>query len=66
MFRMDAIDCNEYEGLCTKEKVNKYPLFRIYPPFPAPTEDYEEDTIDFDKIKKLAMRFITSKVIEIT
>lgn len=37
MFRMDAIDCNEYESLCNKEKVNKYPLFRVYPPFPAPT-----------------------------
>ena len=38
----------------------------MYPPFPAPTEDYEEPTIDFDKIKKMAARYITSRVIEVT
>lgn len=66
MFRMNALDCAEYASLCTKEKVEKFPLFRIYPAYPAPTQDYEEDTIDFDKIKKLALRFVTSRVIEIS
>lgn len=66
MFRMDALDCNEYESLCSKEKVDKYPTFRIYPPFPAPTQDYEEDAIDFDKLKKLALKFVVSRVIDIT
>jgi hypothetical protein len=66
MFRMNALDCNDFESLCNKEKVMKYPTFRIYPAFPAPTQDYEDDTIDFDKLKKLAMKFVTSRVIEIT
>ena len=66
MFRMNALDCGEFESLCKKENVGKYPLFRVYPAYPAPTQDYEEDTIDFDKIKKLALRFVTSRVIEIT
>ena len=66
MFRINAIDCNEYESLCIKEKVEKYPTFRIYPAYPAPTQDYMEDTIDFDKLKKLATKFVTSRVIDIT
>lgn len=66
MFRVTGLDCEEYESLCIKEKVDKYPLFRIYPAFPAPTQDFIEDTIDFDKLKKMATKFITSRVIEIT
>ena len=66
MFRMFGIDCNEFESLCAKEKLMKYPTFRVYPAFPAPTQDYEEDTIDFEKIKKLALKFVTSRVIDIT
>jgi hypothetical protein len=66
MFRMNALDCREFESLCTKEKVAKYPTFRIYPAYPAPTQDYEEDSIDFEKLKKLALKFVTSRVIELT
>ena len=66
MFRMDALDCQEYGSLCTKEKVEKFPTFRIYPAFPAPTQDYEEETIDFEKLKKQALKFVTSRVIDIT
>lgn len=66
MFRITAIDCEQYSSLCTKEGVTKFPTFRVYPAFPAPTQDYEEDTVDFDKIKKLASRFIGSRVVEVT
>lgn len=66
MYRVDSIDCNEFEVLCKKENVEKYPTFRIYPAYPAPTQDYQEETIDFDKLKKMANKFITSRVIEIT
>ena len=65
MFRVDGIDCDEYPKICTKEKVTKFPTFRIYPPFPAPTVDYEEEGYNAEKIKKLASRFVTSRVIEI-
>lgn len=37
MFRSGAIDCNDYEALCTKEKAEKFPLIRVYPAFPTPT-----------------------------
>jgi hypothetical protein len=37
MFRMLGVDCDEWAALCTKEKVEKFPLFRVYPAFPAPT-----------------------------
>lgn len=66
MFRILALDCNEFESLCSKENVrDKFPLFRVYPSYPAPTEDYEEDTIDFDKIKKMAGKWIGSRVVEV-
>jgi hypothetical protein len=66
MFRITALDCEEYSSLCAKEAVTKFPTFRVYPAFPAPTQDYEESTVDFDKIKKLASRFIGSRVVEVT
>ena len=66
MFRVDAVDCEEYPKICAKEKVTKFPLFRIYPPFPAPTVDYEEETYSTEKLKKLASRFVSSRVVEIS
>jgi hypothetical protein len=66
MFRITALDCEEYSSVCAKEGVTKFPTFRVYPAFPAPTQDYEESTVDFDKIKKLASRFIGSRVVEVT
>lgn len=66
MFRIAAVDCDAFASLCTKENLSKYPTFRVYPAFPAPTEDYTEQTVDFEKIKKLASRFIGSRVIDIT
>jgi DnaJ family protein C protein 16 len=66
MFRVSAIDCEDFTSLCTKETVDKFPLFRVYPAFPAPTEDYQEDTVDFDKLKKLAAQFVFSRIVEVT
>jgi hypothetical protein len=65
MFRILSLDCEENSSLCSKENVQKFPLFRVYPAYPAPTQDYEEETIDFDKIKKLASRFVSSRVVEV-
>lgn len=66
MFRIGAVDCNQFESICTKEKVTQFPLLRVYPAFPAPTQDYEEATLDTEKLKKLASRFVGSRVVEIT
>lgn len=65
MFRITALDCEEYGSICTKEGVTKFPTFRVYPAFPAPAQDYEDDTIDFEKLKKLAARFVGSRVVEV-
>lgn len=65
MFRIGSVDCNQHASLCSKEKVTQFPLLRVYPAFPAPTQDYEEPTLDVEKLKKLAGRFITSRVVEI-
>jgi hypothetical protein len=66
MYRAGAVSCDDFPKICDKEKVTKYPTLRVYPPYPAPTADYEESTFDLDKLKKLAARFVTSRVIEIT
>ena len=66
MFRITALDCEEFSSICQKENVDKFPLFRVYPAFPAPTQDYDESTIDFDKLKKMVSKFVTSRVIEVT
>ncbi len=66
MFRITALDCEEFSTLCNKESVTKFPTFRVYPAFPAPTQDYEEATVDFDKLKKLAARFVGSRVVDVT
>ena len=66
MFRITALDCEEFKSVCDKELVNKYPTIRVYPAFPAPTQDYDEDTVDFEKVKKLAARFVGSRVVEVT
>lgn len=36
MFRMGSVDCNLFKNICDKEKVSKFPLLRVYPPFPSP------------------------------
>lgn len=65
MFRITALDCEEFTPLCTKEGITKFPTIRVYPAFPAPAQDYQEEAIDFEKVKKLASQFISSRVIEV-
>lgn len=38
----------------------------MYPPHPIPAQDYEGTDLDTDKLKKIAYRYIGSRVIEIT
>lgn len=41
MFKICSVDCDEEAEICKKEKVDKFPTFRFYPPLPVPTIDYE-------------------------
>jgi thiol-disulfide isomerase/thioredoxin len=65
MFRITAIDCEQFGSVCTKEGVTKFPTFRVYPAFPAPTQDFDESPIDMDKLKKLAAKFVGNRVVEV-
>ena len=47
IFRITALDCEDFGSVCAKEGVTKFPTFRVYPAFPAPVQDYEEETVDF-------------------
>lgn len=39
IFRIGALDCKEFKDLCDKEGLPGLPAIRIYPTFPAPTQD---------------------------
>lgn len=68
MFRIGSVECNEFSSICSKEGITEYPTYRVYPPFPAPTQDLVagENDLDTDKLKKMAYRFIGDRTIEVT
>lgn len=55
--------------MCDKEGVTQYPTYKVFPPHPVPTVTVEHDvtqTIDTEKLKKEAYRYIGNRVIDIT
>lgn len=67
VFRIGSVNCNDFPQICNNEKVDSFPLVRLYPQFPAPTQDFKIDG-QFDPLalKKTASRFYVDKSIEIT
>lgn len=65
MLRIGAVDCNQEQKLCEKEKIKKYPTFRLFPPQPVPAMDYDGE-LDTKKMSSWAVKFIQSNVIEVT
>lgn len=43
VFRIGAVDCDEYAKLCADQGVKQFPTFKVYPPIPIPTSDIVED-----------------------
>ena len=69
MFRIGSVDCGEFKQICDKEGVTQYPTYKVFPPHPVPTVTIESDaaqTIDTDKLKKEAYRYIGNRVIDIS
>ena len=66
MIRVGAIDCDSFPKVCAKAGAEKFPLWRVYPQFPAPVQDYQGSDLDVDKLKKMAYRFIGNRALEIT
>lgn len=65
VFRVGAVDCDEYPKICKEEKAEVFPSFKIYPPTPMPTTTITED-YSVEKLQKAAARYLHSNVIEIT
>ena len=65
MIRVGALDCDEFWKICDAEKVTAFPTYRVYPPFPAPTQDFQGDALDGQKLKQMATKWIGNKAIEI-
>ena len=68
MFRIGAVECNEFADICAKEGITEFPTYRVYPPFPVPHSDLQsgDDGLDTDKLKKMAFRHIGNRVIDVT
>ena len=68
MLRIGAVDCADFGALCDKEGITEYPTYRVYPPFPAPTQDHTsgDKEVDTDVLKKMCFRHIGNRVIDIT
>jgi len=43
MFRVASVNCVVAHKICNKEGVSTFPHFKVYPPFPAPIEDFSSD-----------------------
>lgn len=41
MFKVGALNCKDFKDICEKEGVKEYPIYKIYPPLPAPLFNYE-------------------------
>lgn len=69
MFRIGAVECNEFKSVCEKEGITEFPTYKIYPPVPAPVFAYDGDinqVLDTDKLKKMVYKYVGNRVIEIT
>lgn len=69
MFRIGAVECNEFKSICDKEGVTEFPTYKIYPPIPAPAFTYDggvDKELDTDKLKKMCYKYVGNRVIDIT
>ena len=68
MLRIGSVECNQWSKICQKEGITEFPTYRVYPPNPIPQVDLIdiENTLDTDKLKKMAFKYIGNRVIDIT
>jgi len=64
VFRIGACDCENEADLCDKEKIFKFPTFRVYPAIPYPSFDVE-GKVEIKNILRHASRYYYSKIIQI-
>lgn len=57
MFKIGVINCENEINICAKERITNYPTFRIYPPNPIPTFDYEGE-LNINKMISTASRYV--------
>lgn len=66
MFRIGAINCQDFKTICDKEDVTEFPAYKVYPPIPVPAFPVVQGAeLDTDTLKKNAYRFIGNRVIDI-
>jgi hypothetical protein len=64
MFKVAALNCDDFADICEKNDVRAYPSFKVYPPVPTPIFDYEGD-IETTKLMNYMGKFIANKIKEL-
>ena len=64
MFKLAGLNCKKYKDLCSKQGVNEYPTYKIYPPLPAPPMKYE-GKVEPKYIVNYLGRFVGNKAHEL-
>jgi hypothetical protein len=64
MFKVGAMNCKEFRDICEKQEIREFPTFKVYPPLPAPTMNYE-GKIEASAFVSYMGRFIDNNTIEI-
>jgi len=41
MFKVGAINCQQFAEICEKNLIKEFPTFMVYPPLPAPVMPYD-------------------------
>lgn len=67
MLRVGAVNCDEFPQICSKEAIENFPTYKVYPPVPVPVSTVDaQGGLDMDKLKKASYKHIGSRVIELT
>jgi thioredoxin-like negative regulator of GroEL len=64
MFKITAMNCQEFKDFCEKASVREFPTLKVYPPLPAPTFDYE-GKVETSALVSYLGKFVENKTNEL-
>jgi hypothetical protein len=64
MFKVGAMNCQEFRDICEKHEIREFPTFKVYPPLPAPVMNYE-GKIEAGSLVSYMGRFVDNNTVEV-
>jgi hypothetical protein len=64
MFKVGAMNCKEFREICEKQEIREFPTFKVYPPLPAPTMNYE-GKVEATALVSYMGRFVDNNTVEV-